>query len=98
MKPKETLLIGYADNGTPKFKVYVKINIFTYTILGQIYYTKTKSGVVTFNSRFTSDVLEIVTTDPYYMRCRHCDHFRQCLTNDYKGECDRGLIGGVFNC
>lgn len=98
MKLKETLLIGYADNGAQRFKVYVKINIFTYTILGQVYYTKTKSGVVTFNARFTSDVLEIVTTDPYYQGCRHCEHFKHCLTREYNGECARGLIGGVFNC
>lgn len=96
MKLKETLLIAHTNTGAVCFKVYVKINIFTYAILEQVYYTKTKSGVVAFNSRFTNVILDIITTDPYYTGCRHCKHFKQCLTQEYNGTCERGLIGGVF--
>lgn len=96
-KPKATKLVAYCSNGQIDYIAYVNINIFTYTILAQVYYTDVKKGVCTFNTKYTSDVLEIITTDPYYNECRHCNKFLDCLCGD-TSNCERGLIGGVFNC
>lgn len=93
MKPKDkTALIGYDKGGNRVFTCYVSINIFTYIILEQVYYTKTGGGVVAFNTHYLYDILDIVTTDPYYQCCRHCERFKECLTGEYNGECERGYI------
>ena len=101
MEHQKTKIIAYDGDGNTVYTAVTRPNMFTRTILSDLYYTdvkgdKSKMCVCTFNVKHLSRVLDTLTTDPYYTGCRHCEHFRQCLTNEYTGECDRGLIGGVF--
>lgn len=103
MEHQKTKIIAYDSDGNIIYTAVTRVNIFTQLILNDLYYTEVKGCnknaqmcVCAFNAKHINRVLDIITTDPYYTCCRHCERFRQCLTFEYRGECDRGLIGGVF--
>lgn len=103
MNKQKTKIIAYDGNGNVVYSAVTSINMFTQLLLDEIYYTNVKGYnkdcnlcVCTFNVKHLNRVLNLITTDPYYMGCRGCNNFKLCLCGDNKNPCERGLIGGIF--